>query len=401
MSEIQNRIISVAACRPHPRNYNRHDPAQIVDLRTSLRIFGQVRSIVVQDDGHGGFLLVAGHGVHVAARLEGFTDLRADVIPVDWDEEKVLAYLAADNELAKAANADQEQLARLLADVRDAQSEQMARIAAGGGDRLDELLALIEPIEVAEDPGAQVDKGQEFAEKYGTDVGQVWQIGEHRLAVGDCTDAAVVGAVMRGQKAGAAVTDPPYGIGREGILNDDPDGLRVLFDEMLAVMPVTDAIIVAFQSPRLFPVWLDAVRAAGHKFERMLWMYKPNDETFPWRGWLQISEAILVSSMGKGRWLEVRPYAHDCYSPTTLGRELPKEWGKVHASVKPLVVVRDLVSRVDGIIYDPFVGSGTTIVACEQLGRACRAVELSPSHCAVVLERLVGLGLTPRLMNSD
>lgn len=106
MTEIQNRIILVVACRPHPRNYNRHDPAQIADLRASLRIFGQVRSIVVQDDGLGGFLLVAGHGVHVAARLEEFTELRADVIPADWDDEKVLAYLAADNELAKAANAD-------------------------------------------------------------------------------------------------------------------------------------------------------------------------------------------------------------------------------------------------------------------------------------------------------
>jgi len=164
-------------------------------------------------------------------------------------------------------------------------------------------------------------------------------------------------------------------------------------------MPIKDAVVIAFQSPRLFPVWLDAVRAAGHKFERMLWMYKPNDETFPWRGWLLTSEAILVSSMGKGEWLEVSPYAHDCYSPTTLGSELPKEWGKAHASVKPLAVVSDLVARVGGVVYDPFLGSGTTAVACQQLGRKCRGVEISPAYVAVTLERLAGMGLNPILTN--
>ena len=201
---------------------------------------------------------------------------------------------------------------------------------------------------------------------------------------------------MGGERAGASVTDPPYGINREGITNDDPEGLRDLFDRMLAVLPVSDGVVIAFQSPRLFPIWLDAVRVAGHKFERMLWMYKPNDETFPWRGWLQKSEAILASSIGKPLWVEANPYAHDCYSPTTLGSELPKEWGKAHATVKPLVVVSDLISRIGGDVYDPFVGSGTTIVACEQLGRQCRAVEIHPPYCAVTLERLAGMGLGPR-----
>lgn len=204
---------------------------------------------------------------------------------------------------------------------------------------------------------------------------------------------------MQGEKAGAVMTDPPYGINREGIENDDPEGLAELFDGCLSVMPVENAVIIAFQSPRLFPVWLDAIRAHGHKFERELWMYKPNDETFPWRGWLQTSEAILLSSFGKAEWLRFDPFAHDCYSPTTLGSELQKSWGKAHASVKPIAVIQDLISRIGGIVYDPFLGSGTTLIACERLGRKCRAAEISPAYCAVAIQRWVDMtGGIPELV---
>jgi len=134
------------------------------------------------------------------------------------------------------------------------------------------------------------------------------------------------------EKAGAVVTDSPYGINQAGIENDNPEGLRKLFDGCLSAMPIENAIIINFQSPRLFPVWLDALREAGQVFERMLWMYKPSDETFPWRGWLLTSEAILISSTGKGEWLRVDPFAHDCYSPTTIGKELDKSQGWVYTN---------------------------------------------------------------------
>src|SRR5512147_358175 len=108
-SDVVNRLIPVADCVPHPRNYNQHDDDQIADLRASLRIFGQVRSIVVQamPARHGqpsGYMVVAGHGIWTAAKLEGFTQIKADIIPAEWSETRVLAYLAADNELARRGN---------------------------------------------------------------------------------------------------------------------------------------------------------------------------------------------------------------------------------------------------------------------------------------------------------
>lgn len=141
-AEIVNQVVPLAQCRPHPQNYQRHAPEQIVDLRASLRKFGQVRSIVVQDDGADGFFLVAGHGLTEAARAEGLTELRADVIPADWPPVKVLAYLAADNELARRADPDQAQLAALVAQVQAADAE-LAQLAAGGDAALKRLLALV------------------------------------------------------------------------------------------------------------------------------------------------------------------------------------------------------------------------------------------------------------------
>ena len=113
-------------------NYNRHDEGQIADLRESLRIFGQVRSIVVQESGKDAYLIVAGHGVHQAAELESIEKLRADVIPDDWDPAQVLAYLAADNEMARRGMPDEAQLAAIVMQVHEEAGQELAKLAAGG-----------------------------------------------------------------------------------------------------------------------------------------------------------------------------------------------------------------------------------------------------------------------------
>ena len=139
--EVINKRVPVAGLKPHPRNYNAHDDGQIEDLRESLRQFGQVRSIVVQATKQADeFLIVAGHGVTEAARLEGVKTIKADVIPASWRPARVLAYLAADNELARRGNPDQAQLAALVAEVQRSEGDVLARLAAGEQKALDALL---------------------------------------------------------------------------------------------------------------------------------------------------------------------------------------------------------------------------------------------------------------------
>ena len=129
-------------------------------------------------------------------------------------------------------------------------------------------------------------------------------------------------------------------------------------------------------------------------------MYKAAQMSFPWRGWILTSESILISTVGKGDWQDVHPYNHDCYYMPEVSGELPDDIGW-HGSVKPLHVVKDILQRTvkrKGIVYDPFGGSGTTMVACEQLGRLCRMIEIEPKYVAVILERMATLGLEPSLI---
>jgi DNA modification methylase len=129
-------------------------------------------------------------------------------------------------------------------------------------------------------------------------------------------------------------------------------------------------------------------------------MYKAAQCTFPWRGWILKSESIPVCSIGKPRWQEVHPFAHDCYYLSEVSGELPDNSGW-HGSVKPMSVVSDLLSRISTsgqIIYEPFSGSGTTLIACENLKRQCRAIEISPGYVAVALQRWADhTGQTPTL----
>ncbi len=260
--------------------------------------------------------------------------------------------------------------------------------------------------ELVEDEAAAseaINKAAELQKKWQTASGQLWKLGEHRLVCGDCTKAEDVARVMGGEKVDAVLTDPPYGQSQDGVPNDDPEGHRSLMLDAVAQLPIENGVIVAFQSPRLFVNWLDALRAHQYQFERMLWMYKAAQCTFPWRGWILTSESILVATKGEGQWQEVHPFAHDCYYLSEVSGELEKDSGW-HGSVKPIKVVSDLLSRIcpqGSIVYEPFLGSGTTLIACEQLNRKCRAIEIAPEYVAVALERWHQLtGLMPELIET-
>ena len=399
-------IQDIGDLQPDPDNANLGTERGLQMLDDSLREDGAGRSILVDRDG----VTIAG-----AKTLERAADIGLPIRVVQTDGTELVVVQRTDLDLSGKGEAQVRARRMAYRDNRSSEvglvwnpDQLLADLESGfdfdglfGDEELAEVLAGLVVEETPEDPGARMSEADRLQEVWGTTLGQVWELDSgkghvHRLAVGDCTDRAVVEAVMRGERAGAVVTDPPYGIEREGILNDDPEGLQELYDNCLATMPIDDAVVIAFQSPRLFWVWLDAVRDAGHKVERMLWMYKPNDETFPWRGWLLKSEAILISSFRGGQWLDVHPYHHDYYECMWGKPEVPRG---AHASVKPLAVVQDLISRVGGDVYDPFLGSGTAVVACERLGRKARAIELDPGYCGVAIQRWADLtNGEPRLL---
>jgi len=234
----------------------------------------------------------------------------------------------------------------------------------------------------------QEDEAPEPPAEAVTKPGDIWQLGKHRVMCGDSTKAEDVERLMAGVCASAVVTDPPYGTNQEGVTGDAPDNLAHIV-KAASILPVKDAAVVAFQSPRTFVVWLQECLRAGHKLERMLWLYKQAQNSYPWRGWLLTSEAILATSVGSPHWNDAHPYSHDCYLLHEVNDKLPEGIGW-HGSVKPLSVVLDIVTRVSfsgGVVYDPFLGSGTTLIAAKQLGRTCYGMEIDPRYCDMTVKR--------------
>ena len=322
-------------------------------------------------------------------RLAIALDAREATVPVLYvdlsEAEEKLALVSLDP-LAAMAEASRDKLAALLQEVQSGESalqQMLAQLAEQAG------IVPANGVGTGQDVEPQIDRAEELRQQWDVELGQIWSLGEHRVLCGDCTDAAQVARVMGGEKADAVLTDPPYGQNQPGIPGDDPAQHVNLMHQCVQQLPCNDCIAVTFCSPRTFPSWLDAIRHAGWSFERMLWLYKAAQETFPWRGWLLTSEAILVSSFGKGSWQDVHPYSHDCYYRSEVSGELDASIGW-HGSVKPLSVVADLLQRICApgqLVYDPFLGSGTTLIACENLQRRCRGIEIDPGYVAVTLQR--------------
>lgn len=205
----------------------------------------------------------------------------------------------------------------------------------------------------------------------------------YRLIQGDCLKVL---PKLEMNSVDLVVTDPPYGFDR--FKTDDEAHIRLTkwaFVEIKRVLKIGGFAFIFSGTKDI----LNLAEMIPLKFQRLLWMYKPNDCTFPWRGWLLKSEAILVFSNGEPKILEDRkPYRHDCYIHTKVGQEGVEG----HPSVKPLAIITDLVTRCpkDGTVLDPFLGSGTTMFACQNVARNCIGIEINPEYCNITMKRCFG-----------
>lgn len=373
-----------------PRNYRKHPADQIKRLIDSLKRNGQRKAVVVQESTD---RIIAGHGVVEAARSLAWDTIRCDV----WDvtDEQAEAFLVDDNELQRFVADDEELLGSLLSDLQDTEFPALAY------DPVD-IEAMIGAQSDLEDPGAG-----EPPEEPTTRRGDLWQCGEHRVLCGDCTVADDVGQLMDGNVVSAVLTDPPYQADR-GIEGDDlgDDDFAQLHRAFVGILPAAEeCTLLSFHSPRTFPVLLDAMRGADWAFERMLWLYKDNDNTYPWHHWLMKGESLLIFTLGGGAWSgDNEPYRHDTYrlrwgigKDAKLGDERIEENFLViqqvsvespHPTVKSEIICQDLLRPIGHeAVYDPFLGSGTTMIAAEKLGRRCYGIEIEPRYVDVSIRR--------------
>lgn len=369
---------------PHPANPARHPETQRVALGQSVAEHGWLAAPIVNKRG-GQWRILDGH-----ARVELAVESEERLIPVrvvDVDEAQEKRILAVFNRIGDLREQDDAQLAALLQEL----SASEAGLPAGWGEAdLAALLAELEP-ESGLQPGVDPDALPEHVETR-CKVGELWQLGDHRLLCGDCTLPADVARALGEARPVVCITDPPYGFGKD-IENDSGPEVKAVHEGFLAAMPLDVGILLAFHGTRTFPLLLDLARGDGWKFERMLWLYKKNQlNGWPWHGWMLKSEVLLVFTRAWARWpKEAATNVHDCYE-AIYGRH-DEQWeagsdGRFsHPTAKQYAVIEDVVKHTEGDIYEPFAGSGTTLIAATALARRCVALELEPRYCDVILTR--------------
>ena len=272
-----------------------------------------------------------------------------------------------------------------------------------------------------DDPGPQIDRAEELREKWQTAPGQMWQLGEHRLICGDCTDAGVVARVMGGEKAGLVVTSPPYAVGKEyesgvsfaehiKLLENMADRCMEVvtpggfiftnFGEIAAQShagPLTgsDRQCVYLISKDYWRIFheerkcdLYAQRIWYKPFNRLqqpFWSYKTSIPHY--QEWEHIWTWRTPGGNGDRRtdW-DVSVHAvWDTRNESTDDKPLTR-----HVAAFPVGIPERAIkahSLAGELVMEPFSGSGTTLIACERLGRRCRGVEISPAYVAVTLQR--------------
>jgi DNA modification methylase len=289
---------------------------------------------------------------------------------------------------------------------------QMPELGDLGFD-LDELTSNL-PADEDVDAEPQISRAEELAKKWAVQPGQLWELGDHRLFCGDSTSSSDVSKLMGSDVADMMWTDPPYGVSYVGktksaltIQNDGADGLDLLladaFGRASEVLKDGAAIYISHPAGAKSVVFGVAFLAAGWRLHETL-VWAKDSMVLGHSDYHYKHEPILFGyKAGGGR----RGRGGDGWfgdNSQVSVLEVPRpSRSEEHPTMKPVALVAIMVrnSSAQGqIIYEPFSGSGTTIIACEQLGRKCRAIELSPGYVAVALQRFKdATGKTPTLVD--
>jgi len=377
---------SIAGLTPYARNARTHSDQQVGQIAASIREWGWTMPVLVDEAGG----IIAGHGRILAAQRLGLTE-----VPVmearGWSEAQKRAYVLADNKLALNAGWDDELLRIELGDLKFSGFD--LDLTGFSGDELAAYLSersegLTDPDEAPEPPDEPV-----------TVLGDVWLLGRHRLACGDSTTIETVDAALGEVKPHLMVTDPPYGVEYDANWRNE----RVRSDGSPIAGRAIGKVTNDHQSD-----WREA------------WALYPGDVAYVWHAGLRARSVVesLEASGFKMRaqiiWAKSRfaigrgdyHFQHEpCWYAVRNGKRgnwagdrkqstlweinhIKSETG--HSTQKPVECMRRPIennSSPGQAVYDPFVGSGTTIIAAEMTGRACHAIELSPQYVDVAVIR--------------
>lgn len=378
------RIRPLADLVPYVRNARTHDDAQVAQIMGSILEFGFTNPVLADAKG-----IVAGHGRVMAAaklydsgrviRLPSGRELPKGTVPVldctGWSDAQRRAYILADNRLALNAGWNYEMLAVELDELRDMEFD----LGLLGFDK-QELNDLIGTPNEGPSHVEGEDDAPEPPDNPVTKSGDVWLLGKHRLMCGDSTDAGSVALLMGGGMADLLVSDPPYGIGYEYAEHDDSSNEE---NAKLVADAFAHGPAVKVWTPGLHNLARDISRFGMAKV--LVW-FKKFAAAGNGLGGASVWEPVLVVGRPK-----VTKLPTDVIEKMTDREQVGGvDLRKLHTCPKPVGLYTALIeafSAPGDSLYEPFSGSGTTIIAAEQTGRRCYAMEISPQYVDVAVRR--------------
>ncbi|WP_303835054.1 site-specific DNA-methyltransferase [Ruminococcus flavefaciens] len=380
------QLVSTDKLIPYVNNARTHSPEQIKKLRSSLREFGFVNPVIIDRE----FNVIAGHGRLMAAKEEGITEVPCVYVDHLTDAQKK-AYILADNRMAMDAGWDEELLAVEMQELQDLgydlsmtgfDEKELADLFSDGtdSDAKDDDFDLTAALEKAA-----------FVER-----GDIWTVGRHRLMCGDATSADDVSALMNGVKANLILTDPPYGVSFKS-----SSGLTIQNDSM--------------KNEEFYTFLLSAFKCMADHLEKggAAYVFHADTEGLNFRRafidagfhlagcciWVKDSlvlgrsdyqwqhEPVLYGFMqnGKHKWYSDR-------KQTTIWHFDKPKRNANHPTSKPLDLLGYPIgnsTQENAVVIDTFGGSGSTLMACEQMNRICYMMELDEKYASVILRRYV------------
>ena len=378
--------VDISDISQDPANVRKHSERNLEAIAASLRAFGQQKPIVVDKRG----VILAGNGTYEAAKRSGWDKIK--ITRTDLSGTLATAYAIADNRTAELAEWDDTALAEQL---RALQSEEFD--LANVGYTHDEVQQLIDGIgnEILGASEVTEDEIPEPPADPITKPGDLWLLDDHRLLCGDSTKAEDVQRLMNGEKADMLLSDPPYGVSYVG---KTKDALKVENDA-LDEAALTDLVKRAFDNSeeicRPGAYWYATVLPGPlhilfaedwkrRKILRQIMVWAKDSLVLGHSEYHYQHEPILFG------WKPGERHKNSDRTRTTLWKYDRPKASREHPTMKPIGLWAQAVedgSRKEEIIYDPFLGSGTTLIAAEQLGRKCYGMEISPQYCDVIVKR--------------
>ena len=380
-------IRRLADLKPAPRNARTHSDGQIQQIAASMRKFGFVTPILIDEAN----TIIAGHGRALGAKVLGWEEGPV-IVARGWSEAQKRAYVIADNRIAEKAGWDAELLTLEFAELEAMAfdldvlgfSELERRVITARG-----TVGLIDPDDVLPSPTEPV-----------TRLGDLWALGDHRVLCGDATSAVDVARLLDGRSPHLMVADGPYGIGYSPAWRDN------VVDKQTGKRKTTRATGLVTNDHRAD--WREA------------WALFPGDVAYVFHASLHSTEVLAsLEAVGfeprsqiiwdKKRLLISRGNYHWRHEPAWYvvrkgksahwqgARDQETVWAiehrkseTGHSTQKPIECMRRPVvnnSAPGDLVYDPFLGSGTTLIACEMEARKCLGLEIEPKYVDVIVQR--------------